>query len=99
MDDAAVLTPSHHSDLEQFSGGRGAEVPNWFYNTYQRPDGSIDLDKLWADINSGGPSRTRSVIAGHLRYEFGGYCSEEQVRKFLDGRIAQLDTPWRDAGC
>ena len=78
---------------------RHQEAPNWFYNTYQRPGSGINLDKLWDDINSGGPSRTRSVIAGHLRYEFGGYCSEEQVRKFLDGRIDQLDTPWRDAGC
>ncbi len=79
---------------------RDQEVPDWFYATYQKSDGSINLDKLWADINSYLPAvGDRSVIIGHLRHEFGGYCSEEQVRKFLDGRITQLDTPWRDAGC
>ena len=79
---------------------RDQEVPDWFYATYQKSDGSIDLDKLWADINSYLPAvGDRGVIIGHLRHEFGGYCSEEQVRKFLDGRITQLDTPWRDAGC
>ena len=31
---------------------RDQEVPDWFYATYQKSDGSIDLAKLWADINS-----------------------------------------------
>ena len=79
---------------------RDQEVPDWFYATYQKSDGSIDLDKLWSDINSHPEAvRSRGIIVGYLRHEFGGYCSEEQVRKFIDGWITQLDTPWRDAGC
>ena len=71
-------------------------MPDWFYATYQKSNGKIDLDKLWADLNRG---VTSDGIIYQLKDEFGGYCSEAQVRKFLDGDIAELDTPWRDAGC
>ena len=39
------------------------------------------------------------LIAHHLRNEFGGYCSEEQVRKFIDGEVTGITNPWRDGGC
>ncbi len=33
---------------------------------------------------------TRGIIAYSLRDEFGGYCSREQVRQFLEGEIDSL---------
>ncbi len=71
------------------------EIPQWFYDTYQGPDGAIDLERLWADITKG----HGGFIAYSLRNEFGGYCSEKQVRQFIDGRIDGITNPWRDGGC
>ena len=78
----------------------GQHMPNWFYRNYQKADGSIDLDKLWADINTRKEYRVaRTRIIYHLRGEFGGFCSNEQVRQFLNGQIDNLRQPWRDGGC
>ena len=79
-------------------------MPDWFYRTYQKSDGSMDLDKLWADINSHkGYSRTRTSIIYHLREEFGGFCYEDQVQQFLldllDEQADYPGNPWRDGGC
>ena len=73
------------------------EIPQWFYDRYQLDDESIDLDKLWLDV-SGVGAGARGIIAYGLKNEFGGYCSREQVRQFLEGEIDSLDTPWNDAG-
>ena len=73
------------------------EIPQWFYDRYQLDDESIDLDKLWLDVSAVGAG-ARGIIAYGLRNEFGGYCSREQVRQFLEGEIDSLDTPWNDAG-
>ena len=80
---------------------RGAfkgQIPDWFYNTYEKADGSINLERLWADINTLN-NESRKAITYHLKDEFGGYCSEEQVRKFFDGEISSLSNPWRGGGC
>ena len=73
------------------------EIPQWFYDTYQEPDGSIDLEKLWSDINV--DNIDTLIVAYHLRNEFGGYCSEEQVRGFIEGKVTGITNPWRDGGC
>lgn len=39
------------------------------------------------------------LIADHPRDEFGGYCSEEQVRRFVEGKVVGITNPWRDGGC
>ena len=76
------------------------EIPQWFYDTYQKADESIDLEKLWSDININDLStQTIGLIVYHLRNEFGGYCSEEQVRKFLEGEATGITNPWKDGGC
>ena len=74
------------------------EIPQWFYDTYHKADGPIDLEKLWSDINTI-DGRTMGTIAYHLRNEFGGYCSEEQVRKFVEGKATGITNPWKDGGC
>ena len=73
------------------------EIPQWFYNEYQIPGGSIDLDKLWGDISTLS-AREKGLIIFGLRNEFGGYCSEEDLYRLYIGEIDSLDTPWRDAG-
>ena len=77
------------------------QIPDWFYDTYQNSDGTIDLDRLWADINRHPEYRqTRQIMIYHLRNEFGGYCSEVQVQQYIDGKIAEIvGNPWRDGGC
>lgn len=76
------------------------EVPQWFYDTYQNPDESINLEKLWSDINIHSSYKTTiEIIAYHLRNEFGGYCSEEEVRKFIEGKATGITNPWKDGGC
>ena len=72
------------------------EAPQWFYDRYQKSDDSIDLDKLWDDVSLDNGSR--SMIVYGLRNEFGGYCSTEEISRFVAGEIDSLDTPWRDAG-
>ena len=75
------------------------KIPDWFYDNYRLSDGSIDLDGLWQDISSD-LGRTRSLIIYGLKDEFGGYCSDEEVRRFQIGEITSIKTPWVEArGC
>ena len=76
------------------------ETPRWFYDTYQKADGAIDLERLWSDITIDERYElTMSIIAYNLRNEFGGYCSEEQVREFIEGKATGITNPWKDGGC
>ncbi len=76
------------------------EIPQWFYDTYQKTDGSIDLEKLWSDINYAHQYKSgMSPIVYHLRNEFGGYCSEVQLRQFIEGKATGITNPWKDGGC
>ena len=76
------------------------EIPQWFYDTYQKSGGTIDLDKLWSDITVDMRyTEAMWLIVHHLRNEFGGYCSEEEVRKFIEGKVTGITNPWRDGGC
>ena len=76
------------------------KIPQWFYDTYQKPDETIDLKKLWSDITIDERYKNATGrIAYHLRNEFGGYCSEEQVRKFIEGKATGITNPWKDGGC
>ena len=76
------------------------EIPQWFYDAYQKSDQTIDLEKLWSDITIDERyKRTMGLIVHHLRNEFGGYCSEEQVRQFIEGKVTGITNPWKDGGC
>ena len=76
------------------------EIPQWFYDTYQKPNQTIDLEKLWSDITIDERYKgTMGLIAHHLRNEFGGYCSGEQVRQFIEGKVTGITNPWKDGGC
>ena len=76
------------------------EIPQWFYDTYQKSDETIDLEKLWSDITVDMRyTQAMGLIAHHLRNEFGGYCSEEQVAQFIEGKVTGITNPWKDSGC
>ena len=72
------------------------EIPQWFYDEYQRNDKSIGLDSLWSDVKEYGAGSTSFIVYG-LQDEFGGYCSKEEVRQFVVREVDSIDTPWRDA--
>ena len=74
------------------------EMPDWFYDTYQKTGGEIDLESLWSDIDTTYQG-DKAIIAHSLRNEFGGYCSEADVRKFIRGEVTGITNPWRDGGC
>ena len=83
---------------QAFSG----EMPDWFYETFQKDDGSLDYVKLWTavkDISYG----TQQRMVPMLRDAFGGYCSDQIVwdTTFSFERFGKppLAQPWRDGGC
>ncbi len=100
---AFSLTPQDHErvvrELREITRSVFVDqkIPDWFYDNYRLSDGSIDLDGLWQDISSD-LGRTRSLIIYGLKDEFGGYCSDEEVRRFQIGEITAIKTPWADSG-
>ena len=84
---------------QAFSG----QMPDWFYETFQKTDGSLDYTKLWTAIKNANP-RTRDLVVPMLRDAFGGYCSEQAIWDDMFAgkwweRLPQIDQPWRDGGC
>ena len=75
-----------------FSG----EIPDWFYETFQKDDDSLDYEKLWTAVKNSGTG-VRTTILPMFRYSFGGYCSEQTVLDALLNNSEQQ--PWRDGGC
>ena len=84
---------------QAFSG----QMPDWFYETFQKEDGSLDYVKLWTAIKDSSP-RTRELVVPMLRDAFGGYCSEQAIWDDMFAgewwnRPSQIVQPWRDGGC
>ena len=84
---------------QAFSG----QMPDWFYDTFQKADGSLDYAKLWTAIKDSSPL-TREIVVPGLRNVFGGYCSEQAIWDDMFAgeywnRLSQIDQPWRDGGC
>ena len=80
------------------------EIPQWFYDTFQKADGSLDYEVIWTailDLDGGVGSSfifVRIIVAHQLENEFGGYCSKREAYSALFG-YSQLAQPWRDGGC
>ena len=74
------------------------EIPPWFYDTFQKADGSLDYEAIWTAITAVDNIFIRLTIAFQLEHEFGGYCSDQAVYFALFGD-PQLNQPWRDGGC
>ena len=68
------------------------KIPQWFYDTFQQSDGSLDLDAVWELVRSMRQYDRQTVIY-QLKDAFGGYCNTETVYYSTSGN------PWRDGGC
>ena len=77
---------------QAFSG----QMPDWFYETFQKADGSLDYEELWVAVYSS-KHGVNTTILPMLRHSFGGYCSEQTVWDALLRKSEQQ--PWRDGGC
>ena len=84
---------------QAFSG----QMPDWFYETFQNPDGSLNYIKLWSAVKDSS-HRTRKIVVPGMRNAFGGYCSEQAIWDDMFAgdywnRAFTIDQPWRDGGC
>ena len=88
--------------LEVVRQAFAGEMPDWFYETYEKPDGNLDYEALWAKIltldNRVFGQQTRALVVRQLKDEFGGYCSEQAAYDSAFGE-SDLIQPWRDGGC
>ena len=75
-----------------FSG----EMPQWFYDTFQLPDGKLDYASLWDEVKAAHGSSAKRSIIYQLKDEFGGYCPDVVASSV---RASKLEQPWRDGGC
>ena len=75
------------------------KLPDWFYDNYQNPDGKLDLEQLWADINIRDYQSPKAIMIYHLRHEFGGYCDENWIANYIQRKVDNVRNPWRDGGC
>ena len=89
------VTPEAIKVVEDAFAGR---TPQWFYNTFQKTDGSLDYEMLWTAVRNMLRDNDRIVVVHQLRNEFGGYCSEQAAKDSAFGDL-QLAQPWRDGGC
>ena len=89
------VTPEAIKVVEDAFAGR---TPQWFYDTFQKSDGSLDYEMLWTAVRNMLLSGDRIVVVHQLRNEFGGYCSEQAAKDSAVGDL-QLAQPWRDGGC
>ena len=89
------VTPEAIKVVEDAFAGR---TPQWFYNTFEKTDGSLDYEMLWTAVRNMLRDNDRIVVVHQLRNEFGGYCSEQAAKDSAFGDL-QLAQPWRDGGC
>ena len=89
------VTPEAIKAVEEAFAGR---TPQWFYDTFQKTDGSLDYEMLWTAVRNMLRPNDRKIVVYQLRNEFGGYCSEQAARDSAFGDL-QLAQPWRDGGC
>ena len=89
------VTPEAIKVVEDAFAGR---TPRWFYDTFQKADGSLDYEMLWTAVRNMLRPNDRKIVVYQLRNEFGGYCSEQAARDSAFGDL-QLAQPWRDGGC
>lgn len=77
-----------------------SQVPDWFYENFQKGNGDWDYQKIWTAIKNSPNHHTQVAVVQMLQDSFGGYCSEEAVRNALFVANPQpLPQPWRDGGC
>ena len=86
-------------DVAVVRSSLSGQVPQWFYDTYQKEDGSYELANLWRDVTAAYSGATNFMVYA-LRDHFGGYCSDalQQITSYAYSHL-ELSNPWRDGGC
>ena len=74
------------------------QMPDWFYDTYENDDGSLDLEAVWSEVQAMEDSWFRHTVAYQLRNAFGGYCDAYQAGRSVTSQDTTLRNPWRDGG-
>ena len=72
-------------------------MPQWLYDTFQLPDGSLDYKAIWSAVKAD-DYNNRLRLVYQLKDEFGGYCSDWAAEQSAFGN-SSLRQPWRDGGC
>ena len=88
-------TPEAIEVVENAFAGR---IPQWFYDTFEQPDGSLDHETLWTAVKNMLVDSNRIDVIYQLKDAFGGYCSERLAHESASGDM-ELAQPWRDGGC
>ena len=74
------------------------EMPSWFADTYDDPDGDPDLARFWSDVKAIPNFRWRATAVFQLRDAFGGYCDNQKATDSAFGSgVTRI--PWSDGGC
>ena len=73
------------------------EIPQWFYDTFERADGSWNYKAIWGLVKTL-RYEERVTVVYQLKDAFGGYCSDKAARSSAFNGL-KLDQPWRDGGC
>ncbi len=84
---------------DAFSGS----VPQWFYDTFQQSDGTLDYEAIWSAVMKIESSKTRASVVQQLEDSFGGYCAAHYASppdlKPDFYNAGYVDQPWVDGGC
>ena len=73
------------------------EMPPWFYDSFQKEDGSLDYQAIWLAVKDLEP-RYRMAVVYQLKDAFGGYCSERRAIGSAFGNF-EINQVWRDGDC
>ena len=74
------------------------EMPSWFADTYDDPDGDPDLARFWSDVKAIPDAKWRATAVFQLRDAFGGYCDNQKATDSAFGSgVTRI--PWSDGGC
>ena len=86
--------------VEIVRGAFGGEMPEWFYDTFQMPDGRLDYRAIWSAIEEINKWELRASVAYQLKDEFGGYCPNQPLSAaIVSGDSELIIQPWRNGGC
>ena len=73
------------------------EMPQWFYDSFEKDGGSLDYQAIWLAVKDLEP-RYRMAVVYQLKDAFGGYCSERRAIGSAFGKF-KTNQVWRDGGC
>ena len=111
----AVGTQPTAEAAEVTADALAGNIPQWFHDRYELPDGTMDTEAVWGDLTdpaliANDPETYRhyvGVLGYAFRRFFGGYCSNaeaaESLRVLLNDDLNDDGTvthdPWVDGGC